>query len=103
MPNGTGQFRERDMARIARLRLLDDIFMRAVLKDNKPGVQLIIRILLNRDDIEVEEVRVQDDWPNLVGHGVRLDVTARDTAGKGRCAMHRWRRKRGFTRSQKEG
>ena len=82
MPNGTGQFRERDMARIARLRLLDDIFMRAVLKDNKPGVQLIIRILLNRDDIEVEEVRVQDGWPNLVGHGVRLDVTARDTAGK---------------------
>ena len=73
---------EKNVARIKRLRLLDDIFMRVVLKDNIEGVQDIVRILLERDDIVVTEVRTQDDWPNLVGHSVILDVTARDSAGR---------------------
>ena len=81
MVNASDPFRQADLERIKRLRLLDDIFMRVVLKGNIPAVQLIIRIILKRNDIEVIEVRVQDDWPNLVGHGVRLDVTARDSSG----------------------
>ena len=82
MADYSEQFKQLDLARISRLRLLDDIFMRAVLKDNIEGVQLIIRIILGRNDIEVVEVRIQDDWPNLVGHSIRLDVTARDSSGK---------------------
>ena len=76
------QTRQRDLARISKLRLLDDIFMKTVLKDNIEGVQDIIRVILKRDDITVIEVRTQDEWPNLVGHSVRLDVTAKDAAGK---------------------
>ena len=71
----------RTLERILRLRLLDDIFMKAVLKDNPEAVQDIIRVILHRGDIEVVEVRIQDEWPNLVGHSVRLDVTARDLDG----------------------
>ena len=70
--------RQKDIERILKLRLLDDIFMKEVLKDNLPGVQDIIQVILKRDDIAVVEVRIQDEWPNLAGHSVRLDVTARD-------------------------
>ena len=74
--------RQQDIERISKLRLMDDIFMKTVLKGNIEGVQDIIHVILKRNDITVAEVRIQDEWPNLVGHGVRLDVTARDSAGK---------------------
>ena len=74
--------RQKDIERIKELCLLDDIFMKVVLKDNIPGVQDIVRVLLKRDDIDVTEVRVQDEWNNLVGHSVRLDVTAEDSEKK---------------------
>ena len=74
--------RKQDIERIKKLRLLDDIFMKTVLKGNPAAVQDIIRVILSRNDIHVMEVRIQDEWPNLVGHGVRLDVTARDAEGK---------------------
>ena len=45
--------RIRDMERIRELRLLDDIFMKVVLKENIEGVQDIIRVILNRQDIVV--------------------------------------------------
>ena len=43
--------RQKDIERILKLRLLDDIFMKEVLKDNLPGVQDIIQVILKRDDI----------------------------------------------------
>ena len=82
MSNMSPGHRQRDLERIKQLRLLDDIFMKAVLKDNIDGVQDIIRVLLRRDDINVISVRTQEELTNLYGHSVRLDVLARDTAGK---------------------
>ena len=76
------EYRVRDMERIMKFRLLDDIFMKEVLRGNINGVQDIIRIILRRDDITVREVTVQDELSNLVGHGVRVDVLARDERGK---------------------
>ena len=75
------KYRQKDIERIREFCLLDDTFMKVVLKDNIQGVQDILQILLRQDDIEVMEVRVQDEWQNLVGHSVRLDVTARDSSG----------------------
>ena len=74
--------RVRDIERIMSLRLLDDVFMKEVLRDNLEGVQDIIRTLLRRDDIAVIKVETQDELSNLVGHSVRLDVLAQDTGGK---------------------
>ncbi len=72
---------ERKRKRIARLRMLDDVFMRVVLKDNIPAVQDIVRALLRRDDIVVVKVITQDDRTNLKGRSVCLDVLAHDSKG----------------------
>ena len=72
----------RNIAWIKELRLLDDIFMKVVLRGNTAGVQDISRVILNRNDITVEKVTTQDEFSNLVGHSVRIDVLARDTEGK---------------------
>ena len=82
MSNLFPNHRQRDLERIKQFRLLDDTFMKAVLKDNIEGVQDIIRVLLHRDDIDVISVRTQEELTNLYGHSVRLDVLARDAAGK---------------------
>ena len=74
--------RLRDVQRIKKFRLLDDIFMKEVLRGNLAGVQDIVRTVLKRDDIEVIEVQTQDELSNLVGHGVRLDILAKDANGK---------------------
>ena len=74
--------RLRDLERIRRLRLLDDIFMKEVLRGNLAGAQDIVRTVLKRDDIEVIEVQTQDELSNLIGHGVRLDILATDAKGK---------------------
>ena len=76
------EHRVRDIERIMKFRLLDDIFMKEVLRGNINGVQDIIRIILRRDDIAVREVTIQDELSNLVGHGVRVDVLAQDERGK---------------------
>ena len=74
--------RVRDMERIQRLRLMDDIFMKVVLDGNLPGVQDIVRVVLGRDDITVVDVKTQDELSNLVGHSVCIDVLARDASGR---------------------
>ena len=74
--------RLRDVERIKKFRLMDDIFMKEVLRGNLAGVQDIVRTVLKRDDIEVIEVQTQDELSNLVGHGVRLDILAKDANGK---------------------
>ena len=55
--------------------------MRAILKDNVPGVQDIIRIILQRPDLKVVSVETEADYPNLLGHGIRFNVLAEDDAG----------------------
>ncbi len=48
---------EGTLERIRKLTLLDDELMRDVLRDNIPGVQDIVRVVLKRDDIEVVQSR----------------------------------------------
>ena len=77
-----GRRRLRDIERIKKFRLMDDIFMKEVLRGNLAGVQDIVQTLLGRNDIEVIEVQTQDELSNIVGHGVRLDILAKDSQGK---------------------
>lgn len=65
---------------VQRLRLIDDIFMTECLKD-VACVELVIRIILNRRDIHVEEAVTQEfirGW----GRSLRLDVRSRDDRGR---------------------
>ena len=62
--------------------LLDDAYMTVFFHENIKATELVLRIILEKDDIEVTEVTAQDDVPSLQGRGIRLDVFAKDSKGK---------------------
>ena len=67
---------------LKRMRMLDDTLMKCVFKDYKPAVELVLRIILQRDDLEVIDFTVSKEYKNLKGHSVCLDVIAVDKDGK---------------------
>jgi hypothetical protein len=73
---------ERDLQRVQALRYMDDIFMTACLKDNIEGVELILRIVLRRQDIKVKSVQTQKVMKNLYGRSACLDVHAVDSTDR---------------------
>lgn len=70
------------MARIQALRLIDDDFMTVVFDGNIPLTELLLRILLSRDDLCVQSVMTQKEKRNIFGRSIRLDIVAKDMAGK---------------------
>lgn len=66
--------------KIKAMRLMDDNFMTAVLSD-KACAELVIRIILDRDDITVKKTWMQYPINSLKNHSVRLDVYAEDSKG----------------------
>ena len=63
---------------IQQLRLMDDVLMRLCFQDNKPAVQLILRIIMDRPNLEVQELETQREANSISGRSVRFDVWARD-------------------------
>ena len=63
---------------IRQLTLTDTPFMEACLHENTACATLMLRVILDRTDLEVERVTVQKTLPNLYGHGVRFDILAVD-------------------------
>ena len=74
-------FRKLIDERIDGYTLMDDAFMTAVLDDNKEGVELILRTVLDKPDLEVVDFEVQREMRNLEGRTSVLDVLARDSSG----------------------
>ena len=70
------------MQRIRGFRLMDDEFMTACFDGNIEGTELLLRIILGRDDIRVKQVQTQRQMKNLVGRDVRLDIDAVDSEGR---------------------
>lgn len=66
------------LARVRSMRLFDDEFMSAVFSDDIETTQLLIRILLNRNDLTVTKSMSQVQKTNLFGKSVKLDVVAED-------------------------
>ena len=66
---------------IKRWRLMDDDFMKRCLKNNIPAVECILRIIMEQPDLHVLSVTIEDTIPSLLGHGIRMDVHAVDSAG----------------------
>ena len=56
--------------------------MTVCLADNFEGVELILRIVLGRNDIKVKLVRTQEPLKNLQGRSAILDVHAIDSTKK---------------------
>ncbi len=80
--NTAEQTHQQDLERLKSLRYMDDDFMSVCLADNFEGVELILRIVLGREDIKVKSVRTQEPLKNLQGRSAVLDVHAVDDADK---------------------
>ena len=73
---------QEDLQRIRGFRLIDDDFLNACFDNYIEGTELLLRIILNRDDITVKSVRTQKVMKNLLGRDIWLDIDAVDSENK---------------------
>jgi hypothetical protein len=66
------------LERIKQLRLIDDELMTVVFSGDTKATELLIRILLNRNDLSVTKSITQEQKHNLFGRSVTLDIVAED-------------------------
>lgn len=71
-----------DLDRLKRFRLMDDDFMSKVFDHNTEATQLLLSIILERNDLTVHSVEVQKEFQAVVVHSVKFDVFATDENGK---------------------
>lgn len=76
------QHHQEDLQRIADFRLLDDEFMTAVFDGRTKEIELVLRIILEIDDLSVLHVQTQKEIKNLQGRSVRFDILATDSKRK---------------------
>ena len=74
--------KEQILARIQRMRLADNIFMSAFFLHNRESAQFVLRILMDKPELVVQEVRSQDFQPNPGWRTATLDVLATDADGR---------------------
>lgn len=72
-----------DLLRLQELRPIDDEFMRCLFRNNIPLAQLVLRIIIGRDDLQITECHTQEDMKRLSGsRSVCLDVYGTDSEKK---------------------
>lgn len=72
---------EKDLERIKNFSLMDDDFMTACFSGNTECAELVLRLVLGRNDLKVIEAHTQYSIKNLTHRSVRLDVLAVDETG----------------------
>ena len=80
------QYSEETLKILEQLRLFDDDFMTMVFDENIEATELLLNIILERNDMEVikvekQEVQKEMKNPLVGGRGVRLDIYAKDSEG----------------------
>ena len=70
------------LALVENFRLMDDTFMSKCLEHAPECIELMLRIIIGKEDLKV--VKSQTEYPikSLQGRGVRFDVFARDSKGR---------------------
>lgn len=76
------QPRPEHLARLKRLRLMDDNFMTKCFENAPECVELLLRIVLEIPDLKVVEARTQASLANLLNRSLRLDILAADSQGR---------------------
>lgn len=74
--------RQELIAKIQEFCLFDDDFMSKIFEDDKETTELLLHIILNKNDLTVIESKGQVSVKNLLGRSVRLDIKAQDSTGK---------------------
>ena len=87
MDRGEQQIKEQeyqeDLARLRGLRPIDDDFMRCIFRNNKQLAQMVLRILIGKNDLIVEALETQADFKRLVGAcSIMLDAYVTDAESK---------------------
>ena len=67
---------------IADITLMNNRFMNKVFANDVESTQLLLRIILNNDKINVKTVNTQQFIQNLYGHSAQLDILATDENGR---------------------
>ena len=75
------QHNPEDLRRIKALRLIDDDFMSVCFDGYIEGAELLLKIILGRDDLKVTEVKTQKQLNSLQGRSIALDIYATDQEG----------------------
>lgn len=70
------------LQRIAKMRMFDDTLMNAVFDSRISETEVLIQIILDRDDIKVTSTKTQEEFINVYGRMVTLDIVARDADNK---------------------
>ena len=73
---------QEDLQRLRGFRLLDDDFLTKCFEGDPKYIQLVLRIVLEKPDLAVVDVRTQVFVENLLNRSVRLDAVATDSAGR---------------------
>lgn len=74
---------KRNLERLAKLRPIDDDFMRELFRNNLPLAQLVLRIITKKDDLVLTEHETQYDMEHLLdARSICLDVLATDSKGR---------------------
>jgi len=76
------QKHQEDLRRLREFRLLDDDFLTKCFEGDTKYIQLVLRIVLDKPDLKVADVRTQVFVENLLNRSVRLDVLATDSTGR---------------------
>ena len=72
---------EKRRKRIQEYTLMDDLYMSKFFENNIEGAQLVLRIIMGIEDLEVKNLKVQYEVKNLQGRSVEFDVFATDGNG----------------------
>lgn len=72
-----------DLQRLAKLRPIDDDFMRCLFKDNIPLAEFVLRIITGKKDLVITDCETQRDMKRLAGaRSICLDAYGTDSDGK---------------------
>lgn len=78
------KYKEEDLRLLSGFTLLDDDFMTIVFDRNIEATELVLNIVLGRNNLKVIEVVAQREYKNPVtgGRSIKLDICAEDSYGK---------------------
>lgn len=77
------QLHQKDLEALAKYRLMDDDFMRCVLKKNSDVSKYILQVVTGIPDLELIEQKTQEDMKRVTGaRSICLDVYATDSKGR---------------------
>ena len=79
-PENTSKYREECRNVLANLTIMDDIFMRNVLK-KQTCTEYILQIIMNSPGLQLTEPVIQKDFKNLQGRSAILDCVVQDKDG----------------------